>query len=80
MEEPVKQDSKDQPRPKIPGSYKRTGIQNITPSGNKALVLLGVTVVGSLAVIAAGVHIGANGENRMYTGIVLWLADFLQSI
>ncbi len=43
------------------------------------LYMCGIVIV-SLVLVAVGVHIGAHGEDHLYTGAVLWLADLLRPL
>ncbi len=48
--------------------------------GRRPVLLLGSTVAICLAVVAAGVHLGAHGEDRWFTGAVIWLSEILKSL
>ncbi len=80
MENALKHSSLDKDNSSRSGPRKTAGTKVMGTLGRKVGLLLGCTVAVSLAVIAAGVHIGAHGEDRMCTGMVIWFAEFIQSL
>ncbi|MCP4602282.1 MAG: hypothetical protein GY847_17490 [Proteobacteria bacterium] len=44
----------------------------------KFMLWLGVIAVLCLAIVAAGVHLGAHGEGKWYTNAVMWIVENTQ--
>lgn len=45
----------------------------------KALVLLTLLMLVSLAIVAAGAHVGAHGHDQWYARFIVWIANLIRA-
>lgn len=79
-EQPMFNDSKM----KLPENSKNTTtpqrLERMKKQAKKWLIIAGLMLLMSLAIIIMGVHIGANGEGKWHTESIVWLVNVFSSL